>query len=454
VAAGNSGEKRGYGSITELASAKNVLSVGASDWASSQMAALSSMGPTADGRLKPEVMAPGHASHGYSQLGIARIRLLSKAGEPLVGWTFTSSPEGWRVEQGLQPPIVKDGELQTTTLGPLPLLKSPENLGIKAQLYSHLEITMRSSQHHMAILFWKTASTGSIAKQSFFFPINADGQMHSYTLDLSTHPLWKGTVQQLLLNPATTGLMVPMIGNSYSTYSGTSISAPITAGGLLLMIQAWRQTLAASSAARPSPALLKALLVATAQDMEGMGPALNPTLNQTPTPYPRGPDFATGYGQIHLGRAVELIRRAGKGAPGFCEGALLETGRRFNLRFRFKAVDTPQTLTLAWDDPPGHPGSERILQNDLDLQVKAPNGELLWPWLLDPAHPERAATRGPNHRDNLEQVPLGVPLSGTYVATVQAQELVQGPQGFALALSSAEGLEGWEIDAEGDSHCH
>ena len=62
---GNSGEK-GRSTMTSQASAKNVLAVGASEstynsQSIDNVAYFSSQGPTYDGRIKPEVVAPGMA---------------------------------------------------------------------------------------------------------------------------------------------------------------------------------------------------------------------------------------------------------------------------------------------------------------------------------------------------------------------------------------------------------
>jgi len=64
VAAGNDGS-RGRGSLGSPATAKNCISVGASVNAATgsieDMASFSSRGPTSDGRIKPDIAAPGHA---------------------------------------------------------------------------------------------------------------------------------------------------------------------------------------------------------------------------------------------------------------------------------------------------------------------------------------------------------------------------------------------------------
>lgn len=62
---GNSGEQ-GSGTVTSQASAKNVIGVGACEstfnsQSIDNVAYFSSQGPTYDGRIKPEIVAPGMA---------------------------------------------------------------------------------------------------------------------------------------------------------------------------------------------------------------------------------------------------------------------------------------------------------------------------------------------------------------------------------------------------------
>lgn len=66
VSAGNSGNKP-WRYITPPADAKDILTVGATN-DEGQLAAFSSVGPTADGRIKPEVVAPGQLTTLYNPI--------------------------------------------------------------------------------------------------------------------------------------------------------------------------------------------------------------------------------------------------------------------------------------------------------------------------------------------------------------------------------------------------
>jgi len=78
VAAGNEGP--GEGTIASPGWLEDVLTVGAYDPITGEVASYSSRGPTRDGRIKPDVIAPGggHPDHGIDS---AVVNLLDKAGD-------------------------------------------------------------------------------------------------------------------------------------------------------------------------------------------------------------------------------------------------------------------------------------------------------------------------------------------------------------------------------------
>ena len=449
LSAGNEGWKYGYGSITGFSTAKNVLAVGASDWADGKLVSFSSHGPTKDGRVKPEIMAPGCSSHGKTKVGLDRVRIIPTTGAAKE-WTFDKDVQGWKIVRHLDKLTVSNGVLQAATTGNDPGVYSPDKLGLDPKKYTKVEITMRADRHHRAELFWKTDKGKFHGKRYKPFFISADGKLHKYVLDLSKHKEWKDTIEQIRVDPIATGIMLTVPGDSYWTSCGTSMSSPIAAGGILLMVQAWRQVMPKAAGERPSPALVKALLVATARDMVGAGPGKNPDTGK-PTVYPKGLDFATGYGEIDIARAVALIQAAGKGKKGFVEGSVPGTGRKAQVRFRLSSSPAKApTVTLAWDDPPGEPGSKSVLQNDLDLLVQSPDGRRFKPAILNPDKPTAAATTGVDRLNNLEQVQLVAPDPGYYIVTVSGHELARGPQPFALVLSDVSTLDLVQVDGDGD----
>jgi len=204
--------------------------------------------------------------------------------------------------------------------------------------------------------------------------------------------------------------------------SGTSMASPAVAGMAALLIEqatALKLTL--------KPAAIKALLVQSAQDVNGVG--------QTTV----GPDFATGWGIADVQAAADLLRLP-VGA-GLAQETITNTGaaNAYTHSFYVPVGQPEMHVTLVWSDPAGNPATPSGVQlvNDLDLRLIAPNDTVTTPWALNPAAPGNAAVRngGDDTVNNVEQVSVLNPAEGVWTARVSAKagSLVAGPQDFALA---------------------
>ena len=232
-------------------------------------------------------------------------------------------------------------------------------------------------------------------------------------------------------------------GNSYGTSCGTSLAPPIAAGAAALTLQARRATQPA--AADPSPAGLKAILVATARDLVGTGFQPDPDLLGMPTPYGVGPDFATGFGLVDTVAAVALVRAGDGDHRHHAEATLVMTGEVVELSFEVASGAEPLAVALAWDDVPAMPPVMTALVNDLDLTFVGPGGEVHLPWRLDPSRPSADATRGADHSNNVERVDVDAPVPGTWHARVAAAAVGEGPQRFAVALRPSQAVSGFDL---------
>jgi hypothetical protein len=57
-----------------------------------------------------------------------------------------------------------------------------------------------------AELFWETAAKpGFPAEQSVKFAVEPDGKFHTYAVDLSASPAYRGTIRRLRLDPVASG---------------------------------------------------------------------------------------------------------------------------------------------------------------------------------------------------------------------------------------------------------
>ena len=89
-----------------------------------------------------------------------------------------------------------------------------------------------------------------------------------------------------------------------------------------------------------------------------------------------------------------------------------------------------------WDDFEGDYGAGGVmLVNDLDLELEAPGGSIYYPWTLDPDNPSLTATTGVDHLNNVEQVEVSSPTSGTWTVRVTATVMPEPNQDFSVVTS-------------------
>jgi len=204
----------------------------------------------------------------------------------------------------------------------------------------------------------------------------------------------------------------------YITLCGTSMASPTAAGVAALILQDFRTQFPAWG--DPSNQLMKAILI------EGSVDILN-----------TGPDFQSGYGSIRVVDSIDFMR------TGNFKEETVDQGSSSTFTVSVNPGDPAFRVTIAWDDPAGAPNVSPALVNDLDLIVTDPTGTRHYPWTLNPASPSAAAVRSQeDHLNNVEQVFVENPASGTWQIQVLGTSVSDGPQSFALtsALDLGEGL--------------
>jgi serine protease AprX len=195
----------------------------------------------------------------------------------------------------------------------------------------------------------------------------------------------------------------------YYFNGGTSMATPLVAGCVAL-VREFLAGRAINPITSPSAALVKALLINGAVDIPGQ---------YQPSEAGPIPNSNEGFGRVNMDATL------GAGAAQLVvvqdEGQTLEQGDEITVNVIVPPGTTNLKATLVWTDPPGD-----VLQNDLDLIVKAGNLE---------RHGNMAASStGFDRVNNVEQVLwTGIPVGAADVV-VRAYRITQLAQSFALVV--------------------
>ncbi|GMN05937.1 hypothetical protein MTsPCn5_13260 [Croceitalea sp. MTPC5] len=193
---------------------------------------------------------------------------------------------------------------------------------------------------------------------------------------------------------------------------GTSNATALTSGIATLLLQAYQETYRTNASA----ALLKALLINTADDVSS-----------------QGPDYRSGYGSINALKAVQSLKNGQFLTDTIAQGQT----KTFEIPLP-PNVKTFQA-TLVWTDPPAEINSNKALVNDLDLRVIDPGGSEHLPWVLDTTPNSTAleapAQKGMDRLNNVEQVLVENPPEGILVLQVDDFDLRSNTQEFSIAYN-------------------
>jgi len=208
--------------------------------------------------------------------------------------------------------------------------------------------------------------------------------------------------------------------NSYEYYTGTSMSAAVVSGGIALLNELQYQM-------QPGVNLLAATI---------KGLLIHSAKNITDQP---GPNYKSGWGMVDFDDAHQLLEdNILSGGEVITESKILKNST-YNKTI---VVNEGEDLkaTLVWTDPPGEVSDVELnnmsskLINDLDLCITK-DGEVYYPFVLEPASPSTPSTTGINTLDNVEQVVISSCESGEYIVSVNASKIQSDSQLFSLIVS-------------------
>lgn len=196
--------------------------------------------------------------------------------------------------------------------------------------------------------------------------------------------------------------------NNYGGFGGTSGAAPNIAGIVAMMHQAYRALNGGSTA---QSALLKAMILNTANDLGNVGP-----------------DFIYGWGHVNAHRAVSTIE------DERYFNANVTVGEVNNHSFTVPPNVKELRIMTYWMDNPGSVMTNRALVNDIDVVLKDPNSDSTLPWILDsspdPVSLNNPAIKGEDHLNNMEQIFITDPEEGSYTLEVKGTDLPFGAQDY------------------------
>ncbi len=213
------------------------------------------------------------------------------------------------------------------------------------------------------------------------------------------------------VGPAYDGRIKPEI--TAFQLNGTSESAAIVSGTVLLLQQYYKLL---NNVSLPS-AMAKAILINSADDIGALGP-----------------DYKTGFGNLNALHAMNEIER-----NNLFAGTIANPGlQQFNLSIPPNIAKVK--VTLCWNDKAAAPSSNIALINDLDLYLTTPVlTDTTRPWVLNSfANVDSLsalAKRKRDNRNNVEQVTIDNPPSGSYKINVGGYNLPSGAVPFYIAYS-------------------
>ncbi len=222
--------------------------------------------------------------------------------------------------------------------------------------------------------------------------------------------------------------------SDYVTESGTSMSTP-NATGALLLLQEYYAKLSGGNFMRS--ATLKGLAIHTA-DEAGTTP---------------GPDYQFGWGLLDVKKGADVLTAAvgstnSSASKHLLYEKLLNNGQTDSIQV-VASGNSPIIATICWTDPAGSVDYVNVLNNptpklvnDLDMRISSDNS-MYYPWIMTPAVPSAAATRGDNYLDNVEKIEIDSVVPGQVytIKITHKNSLSNGSQAYSLLVSGVGGTK-------------
>jgi hypothetical protein len=202
----------------------------------------------------------------------------------------------------------------------------------------------------------------------------------------------------------------------YAFMGGTSMAAPLVTGCAVLV----RQYFVDQRAHEPSAALLKAVLINGTQWLSGADAIAD---------HADTPNFHQGFGSVFLPWSVPSavepnLRLEFVDNWKDAQAQFRITGQRARYRVDVSGGQRLR-ITMSYTDLPA-----RGLQNNLNLTIEDPTGRKITGNQNVPG-----SLNIPDPDNNVEVIRIDSPIPGSYLIQVNAWNILQGPQDFALVVT-------------------
>lgn len=217
--------------------------------------------------------------------------------------------------------------------------------------------------------------------------------------------------------------------------SGTSMATPLVAGAASLVRQFFREghwskgAKDISAGFSPSSALLKAMIINSGQQLIGnLG-------DRKVQEYPN-PRILEGFGRVQLDSVLVFDEKmdhnlivSRRSPQEFQHDPSLADGSHHDYCIEVIRGGSEFKATLVWTDPPITPAANKLLVNNLDLAIVDADdnvwrGNMAW-----------KNSKDRDYLNNVEQIRILEAKTGNYVVHVEAYEVPEGPQEYALVVT-------------------
>ena len=224
--------------------------------------------------------------------------------------------------------------------------------------------------------------------------------------------------------------------SEYVALQGTSMATPQVSGIAALIREYFKDGIYETGPLLPSAALVKAMLINGAQEINGIG---SDSLNEG-----KFPNNSQGWGLVNVPRTLPFGTTGQRKIKIWDVPISPSTGNLWQQNFILSQSSTEIKITLVWTDLPATAGATSTLVNNFGLRVTAPDGRIFLGNNFTGRNPSYSITGGVfDNKNNVEGVhlhanksfPSSIPL-GTYRIDVIGQNVINTNLGFAVVVGS------------------